>query len=243
MPAPIPVGGHHIVGNAMVFIDTASEAQLGALAAISRDTLRLAVAAAMRGDALYRARKQSLKSSRNKQGEQAAVSAQTVGSAIARGAVLHGVLAKIACGTEPYASRAAAAHSKSEVPADVCASLDALIELGRGMLKDKDPGVVARRKTTRLSAAWLDEAAAVSSKLAAAADRAGAVRTVPEVTQPEVDLRDGWALMLLEEIVRAFDTAHDADATIPRISVYSLRSVLRPPAGKKTPSPADPPVG
>lgn len=228
----------HIVGDALVFIDKASETQLASLAATSRDTLRLAVAAAMRAEALYRARKQSLKSSRNKQGEQVALSDQTVVTAIARETVLHGVLAKIACGTEPYASRVAAAYSKSEVPADVCVALDALIELGRQMLKDKNPGVVARRKTTRLSTAWLDEATTVSSTLAAAAERANAVRTVPEVTQPEVDLRDGWALMLLDEIVRAFDTAHDADATIPRISVYSLRNVLRPPAGKKAPAPA-----
>lgn len=223
----------HIVGSALVFINGATSEQLDWIAGITLDTLRLAIGASARAGELYAARNQALKASRDKRGEQTAVSEQLIGSAIARRGVLFGTLGKIASRVEPYASRVTAAYSKSESALDVSDSLDALVEIGRQVIKDKDPGVVARRKTTRLTNAWLDDAAGVSAKLREAGQRATAVRTTPEVTQAEVDLHDGWALILLGEILDAFDDGHQADPTIPRLNVYSLRNVLRPPSGKK----------
>jgi len=104
------------------------------------------------------------------------------------------------------------------------------------MLRDRNPGIVARRKTTRLTNAWLDETEASLPELKKLGEKAAAVRTAAPVSASEVDLRDGWALMLLDEIVTAFDRAHDADPTIPRINVYSLRRALRTPSTKKSPS-------
>ena len=233
----------YIIGSALVFLESASDDQKDWLAGVTTDTLRLAVGATWQANELYRARKEAIKTSRNKLAEQTAMSSQVLDTAMARRTVLHGILTKIACGTEPYASRITSAYSKSEEPLEVCNALDALVDLGRELIKDKDPGVVTRRKTTRLSAAWLDAAVAVSAKLREAGERANAVRTTPDVAQGEVDLHDGWALMLLNDIVDAFDDANAADATIPRIQVYSLRNVLRPASGKKTKSePTAPPT-
>jgi hypothetical protein len=224
----------HIVGDAAVFMDGASEEQLDSLGAVSRDTLRLAIGAARLADTLCKARNVSLQASRNKLDEHVAVSEQVARNAIGRRTVLTGMLEKIACGVEPFASRVRAACSKSEDPKEVADALDALIGLGREMLADPTAGLVARRKTTRLSAAILDRDAGIAARLRQAAERAQAVRTAPPVAQTDVDLRDGWALTLLAEIVDAFDDAHEADPTIPRLSVYSLRAILRPPRGKKS---------
>ncbi len=228
----------HIVGSALVFLDTATDQQKPWIAAITHDTLRLAIGATVLAHQLYQARQQALKASRDQQGEHQAVSEQVLRPAISCRGVLHGIVDKIACGAEPYDARIRTASNKSEIPLEVCASLDALIDVGRQILKDKNPGIVARRKTTSLTGAWLDNAADVSSTVRHAADRASAVRTNPEIAQPEVDLHDGWAMMLLDEIVTAFDNAHDADPSIPRLNVYSLRNVLRAPSGQK----AKPPV-
>jgi len=224
----------HIIGQALVFLNAATDEQLQLLAGVTSDTLRLALGATTRTNELYAARNEALKMSRNKRGEQAAISEQGLGAALSRRKILHGVLDRIACRAEPYASRVNAANSRSESPLDVCNALDGLIDVGHQIMKDKNPGIVARRKTTRLNTAWLGSAADVSRELREAGQRAAAVRTAPEVTQSDVDLHDGWALMLLDEILRGFDDAHQADPTIPRLSVYSLRNVLRPPSGKKT---------
>jgi hypothetical protein len=59
----------------------------------------------------------------------------------------------------------------------------------------------------------------------------------PHLSGGDVDLRDGWALMLLDELVGGFGRAHQADPTIPRLSTYGLRSTLRPRRTKKQPEP------
>lgn len=224
----------HIIGDAYVAWQACDDSQRQWLAAISLDTLRLAAGAVKIAEELYGQRVQAGKSSRTQVEEAAGISNQAKATEIARRDVLYGVLTKIAAGVEPYASRVAGAYSKSESPADIADSIDGLVAVARDMIKDKDSGIVARRRTTHLTNAWLDQAATGASNVRNAGAKADVVRTAPSVSASEVDLRDGWALMLLDEIVSAFDRAHDADPTIPRINVYSLRNALRPPKGKTT---------
>lgn len=226
----------HIIGDAYVAYQACNEPQRQWLAAISTETLRLAAGAVMLAQGLYEQRRHAGKSSRTELGEATGISDQVKASEIGRRNVLYGALTKIAAGVEPYASRIAGAYSKSEAPAQLADSLDALITIGREMLKDRDPGIMARRRTTQLNTGWLDQAATRAAEVRKVGEKAAVVRTAPSISAAEVDLRDGWALMLLDEIVTAFDHAHDADPTIPRINVYSLRNALRPPAGKKSPT-------
>jgi len=224
----------HIIGDAYVAYQACNDSQRQWLAAISMETLRLAAGAVVLAQGLYEQRVQAGKASRTEVGEATGVSNQVKISGICRRDVLYGVLNKIAAGMEPYASRIAGTYSKSEAPIQIADSVDGLVAVAHDMLKDRDPGIMARRRTTQLNAAWLDQAATGAAEVRRVGEKAAVVRAAPSVSASEVDLRDGWSLMLLDEIVAAFDRAHDADPTIPRINVYSLRNALRPPTGKKT---------
>jgi len=58
--------------------------------------------------------------------------------------------------------------------------------------------------------------------------------------QAALDREDGIAILLLGQIVRAFDAAHDIDSTIPRLLPNSARRLFSRRA-KKTSSTATPP--
>ena len=211
----------HILGAALVFLEGATDTQQSWLVGVTHDTLRLAVGAVRSAASRQQSRKESIKTSGDTKTEQTAVTEQPLREAIGWKNVMHGVLENIALGSEPYASRIAAAWSKSEVPSEVRTSLDALLAVGEPLLTDQSPGIVARRKTTRLNKAWLEQGAAVSAALAVASESEGAVRTQPKVTQADVDLHDGWALLLIDQVLKAFEEGHNADATIPRLPLYS----------------------
>ena len=62
-------------------------------------------------------------------------------------------------------------------------------------------------------------------------------------TQRALDLRDGVNLLLLNQILHAFDAAHDRGASIARLVPSSTRRVPGRRAAKPTPAPAKPDGG
>lgn len=67
-------------------------------------------------------------------------------------------------------------------------------------------------------------------------DASAAAKKRPEggkVTQGELDRADGINILLLGQVIRAFDAAHDRDPTIPRLVPISTRRVFNRNVKKK----------
>ncbi len=223
----------HILCDAYSFLSSATDEQLELLAAVNDETLKLATSAVLRARELYDSRRQQLTGSHEQTAKLHDASDQGREQAVSQRNVLHGVLTKIIKGVEPWQGRLEAAYSKAEDDASLAATMEKMVQEGRTLLKEKkDAGIVARRRTTRLSASWLDKMAAVGAERQRHAAEPVGVNPAPGISPADVDLRDGWALMLLDDIATAFDHAHDADPTVPRIDVRGLRSALRPRSGK-----------
>jgi len=100
----------------------------------------------------------------------------------------------------------------------------------------------------RLSLASLDDAYAQELSGAARDIRAttAAAHRRPasnKVTQSQLDREDGVSVVLLGQIIRAFERAHDLDPTIPRLvpiatrRLFSRRSPRKAPTPEGTPTP------
>jgi len=222
-----------ILDAASTFLAHATEEQKLLLMAITADSLKLAVTAAIVAGEVYQAHSEAVSSATDSAAELAAMLAAARQATVTRRNILWQTLSKIGGKVEPYRSRLAAAYSKAETTEALCKTLTGLTEIGRQMLADETPGIAKRLKTTSLSSEWLQAADDTAAALKEAGERAGGVKAAPSYTQADVDLRDGWALVLLDEIVAAFDAGHEADSAIPRLALYRLRTALRPSTKKK----------
>jgi hypothetical protein len=146
---------------------------------------------------------------------------------------------------QAYGALRDAAHAKQ-----LLASLDAcvgtaetpealafgLTEVGgllRSWLKSGDAGLVARLEIAGLDVAYADELETAAKALRVAAAKAGARGTAAKITQGALDRQDGVAFILLRQIVRAFESAHDRNPTIPRLVPIATRRLFNRPTKKK----------
>jgi hypothetical protein len=233
--------GWRIIGQARDFLAHASPQQLDHLAAISRETLRLAAHAVARAEELYELQDSRHRSTSEKASERQAQVSSIREGVVAHREVLFGLVRSVAGGTEPLRTRILESYNKAQDPATLAATLNALCDIGDQLLASKDPGVAKRLKSTRLRKELLDGLRTEAQKAQQAADQQDKINAAP-VTRAQVDLHDGYSLSLLQDIVDAFERAHHADTTIPRIVLYTLRNVLRPPRGKKAPKAAPEPT-
>lgn len=224
--------GWRILGQARDTLAQASEEQLDHLAAISTETLRLAAHAIARADALHAQQTARQQATSAGAAERQAAFEAIKASVIARRDVLFGVLRAVAADAEPYRGRITRAYSKAQDAESLADTLKALCNVGDDLLASTDAGIVQRRKTTRLRPQLLASVRTQAEQAATAAREQDKTNASP-VTQAQVDLFDGYALALLDEVVGAFERGHHADPTIPRIALYTLRNVLRPPRGKE----------
>jgi hypothetical protein len=148
---------------------------------------------------------------------------------------------------QAYGAMRDAAHAKQ-----LLASLDAcvgtaetpealafgLTEVGgllRAWLKSGDAGLVARLEIAGLDVGYADELEASAKALRVASAKAGARGTAAKITQGALDRQDGVAFILLRQIVRAFESAHDRNPTIPRLVPIATRRLFSRPKKKKDP--------
>ena len=120
-----------------------------------------------------------------------------------------------------------------EARADV--ALASLVALGRELLASKKADVKQRVALYSLTAAKLDEAAAVAAQTASIVGKAKAPKSLAR--QGEVDLWDGLNLAILEQVTRAFSRASAVDPAVPSLGFVSLRSRAAA-KGKQTPGTA-----
>jgi hypothetical protein len=114
--------------------------------------------------------------------------------------------------------------------ASLARGLDSLARLLRGWLATGGP------LAQRLALASLDEAFAVELEHAAEAVRGSEAKArrrsaVAKVTQAQLDRQDGINMVLLGQVIRAFEHAHDRDPTIPRLVPIATRRLFSHRAG------------
>lgn len=117
------------------------------------------------------------------------------------------------------------AFGVADPPEKLAAGLAAMAQLLRTWLGSDDGALVARLDLAHLDKAYANElndaALSVRKSLAAAAKR-----TSSKAHQAELDREDGVQILLLGQIIRAFESAHARDATIPRLVPISTRRLF-----------------
>ena len=114
--------------------------------------------------------------------------------------------------------------------------LDGLADVLRGWLKDKkNAGMAERLELANLDATYADELTAAAKSVRATAAGAVRPRGGTKATQAALDREDGVNVLLLGQIIRAFDGAHNIDPTIPRLVPISTQRLFNRNVKKKKP--------
>ncbi|MEI7892581.1 MAG: hypothetical protein WCI05_05795 [Myxococcales bacterium] len=125
----------------------------------------------------------------------------------------------------PLRNAVEAAFGTAEEPSNLARGLDAFATLLINWLGSDDEALKARLGLGNLDADYAKEL-----QLAAKAvrDTAGAQRTqvTRKATQATLDLGDGINVLLLGQVLRAFEGAHSLEPTIPRLVPISTRRLF-----------------
>jgi hypothetical protein len=119
----------------------------------------------------------------------------------------------------------------AETPDALARGLGNLAKLLRDWLGRDDADLAARLELASLDAEYADEldAAAKGVRKAHAARTTGARA---QLAQGELDRQDGISVLLLGQILRAFDSAHTRNPTVPKLVPISTRRLFSRRAGK-----------
>lgn len=229
--------GARILPAAWAFMEDAREEQLAVLMGVSNETLRLAAWCVQQATELYEARKGVLADESSKTGEDRAKAAQDAKRLLGRKEQLAGLIRIVGGSKEPFWTRYTEAYSKAEDAESLATCIERLAKLGHELLSDKSPAVMKRCASAKLTKDYLDGLLQQANELGKIARAARIKKTGVSISSGDVDLRDGWSLRLLGEIVEAFEMAHEIDPSIPRLPVVSLRKVFFPTRRKKEEAP------
>ena len=142
---------------------------------------------------------------------------------------LLGATLSLAAGDPDRRAELDAAWGSGDDPSHLATSLSSLVTITRAIVADaKKRGV-----TVSLSDAWLDEQAALATKLLKATQRVGRGVVEGQVAQGDVAWWRGIALWFLKQIVDTISVARESDPRIREIPLGSLRATLKR-SGKPT---------
>lgn len=129
----------------------------------------------------------------------------------------------------------------AEDPHALARGLDQLASVLNEWLNDPANAPLQKRlAAANLDAQYAQDLATAATSVRATAARAGERHEGRAAAQAGLDREDGIAILLLGQIVRAFDAAHDIDPTIPRLLPNSTRRLFSRKV--KKPTPAAPPA-
>jgi hypothetical protein len=235
-----------LYGKAADFFEHATPAQRAEVVGVSPNMLRVAVTAAQHGSEVA-AKLGAAKNDADTAKQERAARAETARDrALGQRKVLRAGLRSLAAGNKIWHAAIDTAVKTSDAASTLSGSLDALIGVGRRMLKRPTPGLAKRLEDSGLTAARLTTAATQADEVRTAGGAADAVASLGPVSQSEVDYWDGINLTLLGSFIDVFEAAHSVDPTIPRLVPIALRNYYRPtrkapgppPDGGGTPPPA-----
>ena len=121
----------------------------------------------------------------------------------------------------------------AEDPAALARGIGALVALGKKYLGIPAGPIKTRAKLLRLDGDYIGKLETAAATLSAAALAASARPAGEKVTQGSLDRADGVNLLLLTQIVRAFENAHEQEPTIPRLVPIAARRMFERGTKKK----------
>lgn len=134
-------------------------------------------------------------------------------------------LRDVAVGRAPQRKQVEEAFGVADPPEKLATGLGAMAKVLVGWLDSDDAALKTRLQVANLDKAYatelVDAALAVRGTVAAAAKR-----TSPKGMQAALDREDGIQIRLLGQMIRAFEGAHERDATIPRLVPISTRRLF-----------------
>lgn len=146
--------------------------------------------------------------------------------------------------TKRYAVQVDEAFGVADPPERLAAGLTAMGLLLLDWLDSDDAALHTRLELAQLDKGYVTELD-VASLAVRKAQAAASKRNSHKAQQAELDREDGVQILLLGQIIRAFESAHARDATIPRLVPISTRRLFSRRAKKQaadTPAPAGPAV-
>lgn len=217
-----------LYGQAADFFDHATPAQRAHVVGVTPKMLRAAVTAAEKGSALAAKRESASNKANADKGARTGDAVSVRASCMLRRKVLKSGLRAVAGGQESLLSAIDLAHGTADTNKNLADALDALVGVGRRMLRGPAGALKERLHESGLTKALLDETVTLAESLRGAGEAADAVTSKGTVSQAEVDYWDGINLMLLGTFLEVFETAHEVDPTIPRLFPIALRSYYSP---------------
>jgi len=217
-----------LYGQVADFFDHASPVHRAHVVGVTPKMLRAAVTAAEKGSELAEKRASSTSKANADKDARATEAVSARESAMLRRKVLRSGLRALAAGQESWLTAIETATGTADSSKKLADSLDALVGVGRRMMRRPTGALKERLHESGLSAALLDETVTLAEKLRGAGEAADAVGSKGAVSQADVDYWDGINLMLLGTFIEVFETAHEVDPTIPRLSPIALRSYFSP---------------
>jgi hypothetical protein len=118
--------------------------------------------------------------------------------------------------------------------ADMLATgLESLRDVLSGWLKSDDKALLDRLELSALDGEYVKELSTAAKRVRRAVAEVGQQASTETVTQGALDREDGVNVLLLGQIVRAFDAAHNINPIVPRLLPISTRRLFNRGSSKK----------
>jgi alkylhydroperoxidase/carboxymuconolactone decarboxylase family protein YurZ len=104
--------------------------------------------------------------------------------------------------------------------------LKKLTALGKKFLEHKKNALAKRAKLMRLDADYLESLDVAAKRVGDTAKVAGGRAGGKGVTQGALDREDGVNILVLGQVIQAFEAAHDLDPTLPRLVPIATRRLF-----------------
>lgn len=234
--------GVRIVGHAGAFLAIATEAQREELIMVDATLLSVVTTALERAETAQRELDRQKNASSTVRSNAKDRGGKAVRKARLRRATLHEALLTATCGDVDWKRQVDEVNGAAESAAELADAIERQVAVGRKL--------VAWAKKRGASCALTEAYFTKTLSIAADAHKLGAEGVAPAprdgTNQGEVNRLDGVCLWFLKRVIDTFDVAHEADPSIPKLPVLSLRAVFRrgarPKAKADPPTPPQPPT-
>ncbi len=221
--------GTRIVGLAVEVLDRADAEQRALMPALDEAMLCACTSALATCGAIDVARASVTSKNSGQAKQRKSARGALAGQAATRRTILYTAAISLAAADPGRRVELDDAWGSGDDPSHLATSLSSLVTIARAIVADaKKRGV-----TVSLTDAWLDEQAALATKLLKATQRVGRGVVEGQVAQGDVAWWRGIALWFLKQIADTISVARKSDPRIREIPLGSLRAALKR-SGKPT---------
>ncbi|XXX74061.1 hypothetical protein WMF30_41085 [Sorangium sp. So ce134] len=231
-----------IYRKAWDFHEQATDEQRRRLRGFSKPLLALAVQQALALERLDRQRAAASASAGVARAGQTKASEAAQSRAIELRDQAYDALRDAAGRDERLRAQVDAAFGTAATGESLAGGIEQTAKLLRRWLKSEDEALTARLELASLDESYAKELEAAARELRSAMANAANRPADGKATQGALDRADGINILIMGQIIRAFDGAHGIDPTIPRLVPISTRRLFNRNTRKKADQPEAPPA-